>query len=75
MPSTGLLALSLFCLVLAAFLLVSPKTVVNLSQFLNRTITSVDESMIQARYIWAALLVLTSYGLFRLAVLLPTLKS
>ena len=75
MPQTGLLVLSVLCLAIGALLLVSPKTVVSLGRVLNRTITTVDESMLHARYIWAALLVLTSYGLFRLAVLLPTLKS
>ncbi len=75
MPEMGLLVLSLLSLVIGVLLLVSPKTVVSLGRVLNRTITTLDESMIHARYIWAALLVLTSYGLFRLAVLLPTLKS
>ena len=72
MPDTGLLVLSMLSVGVGVLLVLSPNTLLLLSRTLNRTITTLDEALIRSRYLWALLLVLAGYGLFQLALMLPS---
>jgi len=64
-----LLVLSLLLLVGAVLCIMFPKAVVGLSGALNRTLGSIDESLMRYRYVLGALLAVVSYGVFYLALL------
>jgi len=75
MPDTGCLLLSLLSVVGGAIFVLFPDALMKLSGALNRTITVLDQRLMGYRYILGVLLFLLSYGLFRLALLLPTLRG
>lgn len=75
MPDTGCLILSLFSVVLGVALFLFPHPLKQLSGTLNRTLVTLDESLMRYRYVIGGLLFLLSYGLFRVALLVPTLRG
>jgi len=52
-----------------------PKMVLSASHGLNRIVTTLDEPLLRYRYLVGVLLAVTSYAFFRLALLLPMLRS
>ena len=75
MPDTGLLMVSLICLVAGVAFILYPHPLLNLSRALNRTLEVLDESLIRYRYVLGVLLAVVSYLLFRLAFLVPALQG
>lgn len=73
MPDSGMLALSLFSVVGGITFILFPGALLRFSSFLNRTIGVFDQRLMRYRYALGVLLFLLSYGLFRLALLLPSL--
>jgi hypothetical protein len=75
MPDSGLLFLSLLCLMAGVGFVLFPHPLLTISQALNRTLVSLDERLIRHRYLCGALLFAVSYLCFRLALLVPGLKG
>jgi hypothetical protein len=73
MPDSGLLFLSLLSVVGGAMFVLFPDALMKISGALNRTLAVLDERLMRYRYILGVLLFLLSYGLFRVALLLPGL--
>ncbi len=69
-PNLGCLVLSLLCLGVGVWLVLFPHNLLETSRTLNRTLTVLDEYLIRYRYVIGLILVVVSYGLFRLALLL-----
>ncbi len=75
MPDTGLLFVSGVCLLTATLCILFPDMLGKLSVALNRTVTVLDQSLLQHRYMFGLLLFLMSYLFFRLALLVPGLRG
>ena len=75
MPDSGLLLLSLVCLVVGVAFVLFPHPLLTISQALNRTLVNLDDRMIRHRYLCGALLFVVSYLCFRLALLVPGLRG
>jgi hypothetical protein len=75
MPDSGLLFLSLICLVGAVGFVLFPHPLLAISQALNRTLVSLDDKLIRYRYVCGALLFVVSYLCFQLALLIPNLQG
>ncbi|OGX38742.1 MAG: hypothetical protein A3C53_02670 [Omnitrophica WOR_2 bacterium RIFCSPHIGHO2_02_FULL_68_15] len=79
MPDTGLLLLSLVCLVAGIAFVLFPHPLLAISQSLNRTLNrtlvTLDERLIRHRYLSGLLLFVVSYLCFRLALLVPALRG
>jgi hypothetical protein len=75
MPDSGLLGLSLVCLVVGAAFILFPHPLLSLSQALNRTFATLDTMLVKHRYISGMVLFVTSYLCFRLALLVPLLRD
>ena len=75
MPDSGLLLLSLVCLVAGVAFVLFPHPLLAISQALNRTLVSLDDKLIRRRYLCGALLFVVSYLCFRLALLVPSLRG
>lgn len=73
MPDTGCLFLSLLSVVVGAMFVLFPDALQRLGRTLNRTLATLDEQLMRYRYVLGLLLFVASYGLFRLALVLPTL--
>ena len=74
MPDSGCLFLSLVCLVAAVMLVLFPRSMMQLSRSLDRTLTNLDEQLIKHRYVFSLILFAVSYSLFRLSLLIPALR-
>lgn len=75
MPDSGLLVMSLVCLVGGVGFVLFPHPLQAISQALNRTLVALDERLIRYRYVCGLLLFLVSYLCFRLALLVPSLRG
>ena len=75
MPDSGLLFLSLLCIIAASSCVLFPKGLSKLSVSLNRTVKSFDEGLMRHRHLFGVLLFAVSYLLFRLAMLVPQLRG
>jgi hypothetical protein len=75
MPDSGLLGLSLVCLVVGAGFILFPHPLLALSQALNRTFTTLDTVLVRHRYLSGLVLFVASYLCFRLALLVPFLRG
>ena len=73
MPDTGCLLLSLGALVLGTMFVLFARPLSKLSEALNRTIMTLDESLMRYRYLIALALFVVSYGLFNLSFVVPGL--
>ena len=71
MPNVGVLILSLLSLGLGVSFVLFPRALLEASRTLNRTLTVLDDQLIRYRYVMGLLLFAVSYGLFRLALLVP----
>ncbi|MBI4342222.1 MAG: hypothetical protein HY599_02515 [Candidatus Omnitrophica bacterium] len=74
MPDSGCLFLSLVCLVAAVMLVLFPRSVIQASRTLDRTLTVLDEHLVRHRYVFSVILFAVSYSLFRLSLLIPALQ-
>ena len=74
MPDSGFIFLSLASLVLGASLFLYPKVLLKLSGMMNRTMAVLDDQLIRHRYVIGLLAFIASYALFKLALMLPTLR-
>ena len=75
MPDTGLLFLSLLCIIAAASCILFPKGLSKISVALNKTVKTFDDGLMRHRYVFGVLLFAVSYLFFRLALLVPQLRS
>ena len=75
MPDTGLLFLSLICIVAASSCILFPKGLSKMSVALNRTVNTVDQGLMRHRYVFGVALFVVSYLCFRLALLMPQLRG
>ena len=75
MPNTGMLVLSLICVVMGVGLFLSPHFLLEVSLRLNRTHGPLDQKLIRHRYLMGFLTFGASYAFFKLALLLPSLKG
>ncbi len=75
MPDTGMLVLSLICVVAGTALFLSPHFLLEVSLRLNRTHGPLDHKLIRHRYIMGLLTFGASYAFFKLALLLPGLQG
>ena len=73
MPDTGMVVLSLICVVAGVGLILSPHFLLEVSLRLNRTHGPLDQKLIRHRYLVGALAFLASYSFFKLALWLPQL--
>ena len=73
MPDSGLLVLSIVCLMCGVAFVLFPHPLLAMSQVLNRTLVTLDEQLIRYRYLCGALLFAVSYLCFRLALMIPGL--
>ena len=71
MVETSVLLLSLICVGLGAAFVLFPRAMLAASRAMNRTLAAVDESLMRYRYLIGLLFFAVSYGLFRLALLMP----
>ena len=70
MPDTGLLFVSLVCLMSGISFVLFPHALLQLNKALNRSLVVLDQHLMSYRYVVGFLLRLTGYGIFRLAVLM-----
>ena len=75
MPDSGCLFLSIASLLVGVLLFLNPRALAGLSAWLNRTMTILDKSIIRHRYVVGLLAFGASYAFFKLALLLPSLRS
>ncbi len=75
MPSTSLIVLSVSCIVVGTACILFPQALMRLSAVLNRPVASLDERLMLCRYLLGLVLFGLSYGLFRLALIVPIMKS
>jgi len=75
MPDTGFLLFSVFCLVAGVLFILFPDALLNVNRFLNRIPVVLDERLMRYRYVVGLLLFAVSYGLFQVALLVPTLRG
>ena len=75
MPDSGILVVSLVCVVGGVSFILFPHPLVSLSQALNRTLVALDGQLIRYRYVLGVLLFVASYLFFRLALLVPNLAG
>ena len=75
MPDSGLLFLSLICVVAGVAFILFPHPLLNLSRALNRTLVTLDERLIHLRYLLGVLLFIASYLCFRLALFAAALRA
>ncbi len=75
MPDTGFLFLSLGGVGAGMMFFLFPKPLQKLSGALDRTVTRLDEHLMQYRYVIGVVLFALSYGLFKLALWLPALRG
>lgn len=71
MPDSGCLFVSLLCLVAAVTLVLFPRSVMQISRSLDRTLGVLDEHLVKHRYVFSLILFAVSYSLFRLSLLIP----
>ena len=73
MPDAACLFLSV-CLVVAGLtLLLFPQVMLHVSRSLNRTLMVLDDQLVRHHRLVGVLLFIVGYGVFQLALLLPTL--
>ena len=75
MPDTGCLLLSVLSVTFGAIFILFPDALMKLNGVLNRTVEILDQRLMRYRYVLGVLLLLLSYGLFQVALLLPTLRG
>ena len=75
MPDTGVLFLSLLCVVSGVAFVLFPNPLLRVSEALNKTLTVLDRRLMRHRYLVALLLFAVSYLLFNIALLVPELRS
>ena len=75
MPDTGCLFLSLLSVVVGAMFILAPDTLLKLSGALNRTLVTLDERLLRYRHLLGLTLLLLGYGLFRLALIMPSFRG
>ena len=75
MPDTGMIFLSLMCIVVGALLFLSPNALVKLNEVLNRAVNVIDTGLLRYRYLVGVLAFVASYAFFKLALLLPSVKG
>ena len=75
MPDTGFLFLSLLSVVVGAMFILVPDTLLKLSGALNRTLVTLDERLLRYRHLLGLTLLLLSYGLFQLALIMPSFRG
>lgn len=75
MPDSGLLFVSLVCVVAGASFVLFPHPLLQFSRALNRTLVTLDEQLIRYRYLFGVLLFVVSYLCFRLALYIPLLRD
>ena len=71
---TGYMLLSLVALVFGVLMFLSPGVIAGLSRVLDRTVGAVETKLLKrrrARYVMGVLLLLVSFGMFRLAYTMP----
>ena len=71
MPDTGFLGLSLLCVAMGISFILFPHALLSASQFLNRTLVTLDQTLVRYRYAMGVLFVVGGYALFQIALLLP----
>ena len=75
MPDTGCLLLSGLSVLAAVGFVLFPHPLAKLSAALNKTLTTLDGQLIRHRYLVAVVLFVVSYLFFRLALIVPDLRS
>ena len=75
MPGTGFLFLSLASVVVGTLLFLYPSGIHRFSGLLNRTMATLDESLIRNRYVLGVLTFVAGYAFFKLALLIPLLRN
>ena len=75
MPDTGMIVLSLLCVVVGVALILSPHFLLELSVRLNRTHGPLDQKLIRHRYIMGLFTFGASYAFFKLSLWLPALRQ
>lgn len=70
MPEHRLIACSMIAVVLAVMFIMFPGILLHASRTMNRTMVSLDESLMRYRYLLGVLCAVMAYGLFRMALLL-----
>lgn len=75
MPDTGMLFLSLVSVVVGTLLFLYPNGIHQFSSLLNRTMATLDESLIRHRYLLGVLTFVASYSFFKLALYIPLLRN
>ena len=73
MPDTGLLLVSVLCLIIGGTLILVPKVLTELSQRMNAPHATADQWIVRYRYVTGLLAFVAGYGFFRLALLPPGL--
>ena len=75
MPDTGFLFFSLVSLMVGAVFILFPHPLSKLSTTLNKTLVLADDHIMRYRHVIGVLLMLVSYGLFKLALWMPALRG
>lgn len=75
MPDTGCLLLALLGLMMGSLLFLQPSALLKVSTRMNRTVTVLDKWLIKHRYVMGVLAFAAGYAFFKLALLLPSLRS
>lgn len=73
MPDSGMVFLSLLSVVVGGCLVLSPQTLLTLSERLNVSLVTLDRWLIRHRYIMGIAAFGASYAFFSLALQLPSL--
>lgn len=75
MPETGCILLSVLSLVLGAMFILFPERLGKLSAALNRTMAAVDERILRYRHLIGLVLFGLGYGLFKVSLMLSSLRD
>lgn len=75
MPDSGMLFLSLACVVLGMMLFLQPTAIMKLNELFNRKVGNLGEECVRHRYVMGLTTFVASYAFFKLALLLPSLRS
>ena len=75
MPDTGCLLLSAMCLMAGGAFFLYPDPLLRISMALNRTMAVLDQKLVRFRYLVGLLLFISSYLLFKLALLVPGIRG
>lgn len=74
MPDSGMLFLSLACVVLGTTLFLQPTAVVKLNELFNRKVGDLGQECVRHRYVMGVTTFVASYAFFKLALLLPSIR-